>query len=215
MEAFHWDKRFFESTRGRVLLHLRRCPHTVAELAELLELTDNAVRGHLAALERDGVVEQSGVRRGVGKPAYIYRPTAAAERAFGRASHLVLGALLEVLGERFAPADVEVVLRETARRLAPTERVANRTPAERLEGTLAVLSELGGMAEVVETDDGRMLIRGFGCPLASVVETQPEACQIAAALVAELLESPVTARCERGDRPRCIFEVQSSFAGPK
>ena len=37
---------------------------TVNELAEELELTDNAVRAHLLSLERDGLIKQSGIQRG-------------------------------------------------------------------------------------------------------------------------------------------------------
>ena len=39
--------RFLETTRGRVLAHLRRGPATVEELARTLDLTDNAIRAHL------------------------------------------------------------------------------------------------------------------------------------------------------------------------
>src|SRR5574340_12073 len=64
-----WYARFMTSTRGRLLSLLRRQAHTVEELAQRLGLSDNAVRAHLATLERDGLVEQRGVRRdgGVGK----------------------------------------------------------------------------------------------------------------------------------------------------
>ena len=42
---------------------LRRASRTVEELAQALGLTDNAVRAHLATLERDGLVRQGGLRR--------------------------------------------------------------------------------------------------------------------------------------------------------
>ena len=58
--------RFLDSTRGQVATLLRRGSRTVEELAVELGLTDNAVRNHLALLERDGVVRQVGVRRGKG-----------------------------------------------------------------------------------------------------------------------------------------------------
>ncbi|HET8631769.1 MAG TPA: ArsR family transcriptional regulator, partial [Thermomicrobiales bacterium] len=77
-----WERRFFGSTRGRVLALLRRASRTVDELARALGLTDNAVRAHLATLERDGLVRQEGLRRGAGKPAYAYDLTPAAERLF-------------------------------------------------------------------------------------------------------------------------------------
>lgn len=49
-------KRFFASIRGRIVALLRRAGRTVDELTQALDLTDNAVRAHLAALERDGMV---------------------------------------------------------------------------------------------------------------------------------------------------------------
>ena len=51
-----WEQRFLSSTRGRLVTLLRRSARTVDELAHELGLTDNAVRAHLATLERDGLV---------------------------------------------------------------------------------------------------------------------------------------------------------------
>jgi len=72
MPLSNLNQRFLESTRGRIVTLLRRNNHTVEELAQELALTDNAVRAHLATLERDGIVQQRGVRRGSGKPSYVY-----------------------------------------------------------------------------------------------------------------------------------------------
>ena len=57
-----FDERFFESTRGQVLALLRRGPRTIDEMAAALGLTDNAIRAHVAALERDALVLRRGVR---------------------------------------------------------------------------------------------------------------------------------------------------------
>src|SRR5918911_2480444 len=61
-----FNKRFMETTRGQIVALLRRGTRTVEELAQALGLTDNAVRGHLATLERDGLARPAGVRRGPG-----------------------------------------------------------------------------------------------------------------------------------------------------
>ena len=50
MPATAWDQRFFATTRGRLLQHLRRRAATVDELAQALDLTDNAIRAQLALL---------------------------------------------------------------------------------------------------------------------------------------------------------------------
>jgi DNA-binding transcriptional ArsR family regulator len=86
--------KFFESTRGRIVVLLRRSGRTVEELARALGLTDNGVRAHLAVLERDGIARQRGsVRRGSGggKPAYVYELTSEAEELFPKAYEPVLG----------------------------------------------------------------------------------------------------------------------------
>src|SRR5205807_554426 len=81
---------------------LRQASQTVEELAQVLDLTDNAVRAQLMVLERDGLVQQRGSRRGSSKPAYVYGLTAAAEELFPKAYGPVLRQLLETLNERLA-----------------------------------------------------------------------------------------------------------------
>src|SRR5215213_8015231 len=112
------DQRFLASTRGRLVQLLRRAAATVEELARALGLTDNAVRAHLATLERDGLVRPAGVRRGVSKPASAYALTPQAEQLFPKAYGAVLSRFLDVLGERLSPAEVESLAREVGRRMA-------------------------------------------------------------------------------------------------
>src|SRR3954452_11157273 len=86
-------------TRGQVLALLRRGPTTVEELARAIGVTDNAVRLHLSALERDGMALAVGVRREgtVGKPATLYAVSPTAEAAFSKAYEPVLTTLLVTL----------------------------------------------------------------------------------------------------------------------
>jgi DNA-binding transcriptional ArsR family regulator len=120
MPAAGLGKRFFETTRGRIVVLLRRDVSTVEELARALALTDNAVRSHLATLERDGIVRQDGVRRGqgAGKPATLYTLHPEAEPFFSRAYAPMLGALLDELAEQFPRERTEALLRSVGRRLA-------------------------------------------------------------------------------------------------
>src|SRR5689334_8947424 len=89
-------------TRGQVLALLRRGAMTVDELASAIGITDNAVRLHLTALERDGLVRAEGVRRegSVGKPATVYAITPDALAAFSKAYEPVLTTLLVSLAGR-------------------------------------------------------------------------------------------------------------------
>src|SRR5689334_25080253 len=125
MEGMRLDKRFFESTRGQIVTILRGAPATVEELASQLELTDNAVRAHLSTLERDGLVRQSGLRRGPRKPHFTYTLTAEADALFPKAYDALLNQLIVVLKTRLEPAEIEDVLREVGRALA-----ADAAPAD-------------------------------------------------------------------------------------
>ena len=82
-------------------------------------------------------------------------------------------------------------------------------PRTRLEAAVDVLNELGGLAELEERDGG-FVIRGFSCPLAGVTPDHPEVCNMAETLIAELAGVPVNEHCDRGERPRCCFEIESA-----
>jgi hypothetical protein len=53
------------------------------------------------------------------------------------------------------------------------------------------------------------VIRGNGCPLAAAVSVHPEVCQLAEALVAEIVKAPVHEHCDRSARPHCRFEIDA------
>ena len=200
-------QRFFASTRGQIITLLRRSSRTVDELAQALDLTDNAVRMHLATLERDGLVQQRGVRRGSGKPASVYDLTVEAEQLFPKAYGPVLQQVLEVLRERMAVDEVETLLREVGRRIAAKWNVPSGNLHVRLEAAVWVLNELGGLAELEEVD-GSYCIHGYSCPLASVVPGHPEVCHLTEALLMELVGIPVQEQCNYGEVPRCYFTIR-------
>jgi predicted ArsR family transcriptional regulator len=204
MQPNRWNERLMGSTRGRVIALLRRRERTVNELADELELTDNAVRMHLAALERDGLVSMTGVRRGVGKPAHVYALTPEADSLFPRAYSAVLRTLLEALRRTLDPGQVDALIADVGARLAAGHPRAEGGLAQRAEAAVAVLAELGGVADA-RVDHGVATIRGFGCPLREAVDDHPEVCRIAAALLSEIVGYEVTECCDRGDAPSCRF----------
>src|SRR4030095_9393459 len=142
------DKRFFDSTRGRIVTLLRGSTRTVNELAAELGLTDNAVRAHLLSLERDGLIRQSGVQRGTRKPHFAYELTGEAENLFPKAYDGILNQLIAVLKGRLTPRALKEVLREVGRSLAgsQTSERHNGTLESRAEKALTALEAIGGAA---------------------------------------------------------------------
>lgn len=202
------DEKYFNSTRGQIVTLLRTGLRTVEELAQALGITDNAVRAHLAALERDGLVRQNGSKRGIGKPAYTYELTAAAERLFPKAYDLVLNRLLGVLSRRSNPQELEELLREVGRNLASEQVPLGGDTRTRLKAATNLLNELGGMA-TLEENQGQFFIRGFDCPLAALVPDHPQVCQLAEALVSEYTGLQMKETCNQQEPARCSFQVLS------
>jgi predicted ArsR family transcriptional regulator len=157
------------------------------------------------------VRQRGSVRRssGGGKPAYVYELTQEAEDLFPKAYEPTLHRLLDVLSDQLGPEEAEALLRSVGRRLAEEHSVRATDARARLEVAVEVLNELGGLAELEERD-GALVIRGYSCPLAGVTPDHPEVCRMAETLIAELAGVPVHERCDRGERPRCCFEIASA-----
>jgi len=207
MKTTKLDERFFDSTRGRVVGLLRGKSGTVTELAEKLGLTDNAVRAHLSTLERDGLVRQSGLRRGPRKPHFTYVLTEEADKLFPKAYDALLNQLIAVLKTRLEPAEIEDVLREVGRAIAANAPGGEHESLEnRVKIALKVLEAIGGAAEIEQHGDKIVIVSG-GCPLAAAVSVHPEVCRLAETLVAEIVKVPVEERCDRTGRPKCRFEL--------
>jgi predicted ArsR family transcriptional regulator len=204
MSLLQKNQRFFTSTGGRIVMFLRRTNRTVDELAQALNITDNAVRAHLATLERDGVVRQRGERRGSGKPSYVYELTPEAEQLFPKAYGPVLRQVLEVLSERMTPEELESLMRTVGSRIAAQWNIPQGDLQVRLEAAVEILNELGGMAEL-ESCAESYCIRGYSCPLAAAVPGHPEVCHLAETLLTELVGVPIQEHCERTGTPRCCF----------
>src|SRR5215208_2038418 len=118
MQRTEWNKRLLASTRGKIIALLRSENRTVNELAATLNLTDNAVRGHLLSLERDGLVRQQGTRPGKRKPHAMYGLSSEAERVFPKAYGPLLAHFLTVLSNRLASSVLRATMREVGRAVA-------------------------------------------------------------------------------------------------
>jgi predicted ArsR family transcriptional regulator len=203
----NWLEDLAGETRSELLRLLRRSRHTITSLAGSLRLTDNAVRTHVAALERDGLVKHVGSQRDTGgKPARVYALTAEGEELFPKAYALVLGGLVDEIARAEGRERAVELLRSVGRQVGAGIG-ATEEPEVRIAAAAAALRGLGGDVEV-QRDNGGWVLQGYACPLSAVAATRPEVCQLARALVEEITGSPVTECCERGDRPRCRFQVQ-------
>ena len=157
-------------------------------------------------------MRQIGVRRGpgAGKPATLYELHPEAEALFSRAYAPVLRAMLDVIAERLADDEAESLMREVGRRLATQlGREVSGDLHTRVHAAASILSALGGEA-YVEQGDATLQLRGYGCPLSAAVTARAEVCRAVEALLSEVIGATVRECCDRGERPRCCFHVETA-----
>jgi predicted ArsR family transcriptional regulator len=204
------DKRFFESTRGRIVTLLRKGSMTVNELSEELGLTDNAVRAHLLALERDALVTQQGTVKGFRKPHYTYGLSESARDLFPRPYGILFNRLLASVRAALSKPGFITRLKEVGQSIGAEKSAGlsgDRT--ERINSALLAIESLGGSAEVVD-ESGHTVIRSSGCPFAEAVEEHPEVCKVTESMLAEILGEQVDETCDRTAAPKCRFVIKQS-----
>jgi DeoR family suf operon transcriptional repressor len=208
-----WLRALTGETQARLLGLLRRSQRTIAELADELGLSDNAVRTHVISLVRDGIVEDAGTQKETGgKPARVYGLSARGEDLFPKAYAAVLGGVIEEITRKDGRQHALDVLR------AVGERVAAKAPqapdlATRVAAAVDALRALGGDIDVVPAERGWRL-QGYACPLASVAAEHAEVCALAQALVERITGQVVIEHCDRSRRPRCAFDIPAGDFAP-
>src|SRR5437762_6647891 len=209
MKHIGWRERLFKSTRGKILDLLRTRERTVNELAAELRLTDNAVRAHLASLERDKLVSQSGMKPGIRKPHTTYALGPEAEQLFPKAYGRLVSLLMSIFSRQVEPKSLRAGMRIAGRKVAQEHLsgLQGKTRQRRIDAALGILKELGGAASFRE-EDGKHFIYGNGCPISAATANHPEACLLAESLLTEIIGSPVKEHCIRGPTPSCCFEVK-------
>jgi predicted ArsR family transcriptional regulator len=201
--------RSLAGTRARIIDLIRRSPTTVTDIATALDLTYNAVRGHLTALERDGLVRTGEPRRGGTRPAAVYELAPGVDDALSRAYMPFASHLVRTLSETLSERQLDDIMRVVGHRLSAEWPRPHGTVPERVESASALLQELGAPNEV-RRRNGTLEIHGFGCLLAAAVHGKPHVCRAMEALLGAVIGEPVRECCDRGERPRCCFSIEVS-----
>lgn len=182
---------------------------TVAELANALRLTSNAVRNQLRSLEEGRLVERSGTRRGVSKPAVVYTITLAGQVQFSSLYLPVLTEFLQVAEGQCAGKQLTSFMRQTGKSLAKHYPKPSGALNSRVGEAARLVRGFGGLMDV-EKSDGSYILRSKACPLAALTAENSAACRVIEGLLAEYLSASVRTCCDLGDVPQCCFSVHSN-----
>ena len=185
------------TTRRQILDALRRSAGLTADqLADQLGVTAMAVRKHLSALEREGMLIARVERRPIGRPVHIYSLTPQAHALFPQRYQDLTTDLLDDLRELDGEGKVGLLFRRRAdrtyERLAPV--VAGRPLPEQLALLSGFLEEQGYLPEWETTPEGDYLLKEHNCAIYGVAQCTPEVCACELDLFQRLLDNVEVAR---------------------
>jgi len=196
-------------------------PSGPAQLAERLGLTPMAVRQHLYALQREGLVTAEARPVPIGRPAKFWRLTPEADRLFPEAYAELSVALIDSVKDAFGDEGLERVLtsRCTRQRTDYGKRIKpGDTLQKKLQELAKVRTEEGYMAEIRAEGEGSFLLIENHCPICAAANACQGFCATELDLFRSVLGPGITVeRAEHiisGDH-RCVYRVRPQKDGGK
>lgn len=183
--------------RQRQLLRLllkEKSGLTVDEISRGLQITRNAVRQHLAALENDGLVTTGATRPSRGRPQQLHVLTDKGKEVFPRHyswfAQLVVESVRrehgdEGLGERLSTIGASVA--EQLRSQYP----ALETRAQKVAKLAELMEQLGYDARNATAPGGAPVIEADNCVFHNLAMKNPEICRLDLALLGTFTDSGV------------------------
>ncbi len=182
---------------------------TVDSLTGTLNVSRNAVRQHLTALERDGAVAKGPTQPSGGRPEQIYRITERGQEMFPRQyswfSEMLMGTLNTSLGEDRATERLEELGRSAGRGIAERQP-PNANRETRVAAAASAMGNLGYEAKVADAEEGTLEIEAQNCVFHQLAIKYPQICKFDLALLSNATGQNVEHRAcmARGDT-KCCF----------
>ena len=186
----------FGERRKQLLRHLLRngAGATIHELSRSIGVTRTAVRQHLAALMREGLVAPGAARPTGGRPEQLFVLTEAGKEAFPRHYSWFAQLLIEAMAKEHGLTGLRTRLGRIAS--AVVAQLRQRLPGmasrrQKVEQLSALMDELGYDARTTKDVGGVPTIEADNCVFHELARKSPEICHFDLALFSGLTDSKV------------------------
>jgi predicted ArsR family transcriptional regulator len=183
---------------------------TVDDLSAQLKITRNAVRQHLAALERDSLVERGETKPSGGRPEQLYllsdRGAELFPRRYSWFSELLIEAMGADIGREAVGDKLDQMGRAVGRQLL-NSKASPPDRASRVAAMAAIMKELGYAAEVAPppADD---TIEAVNCVFHNLAAKFPEVCRFDLGLIGAFTDAKVEHQeCMVRGGHKCCFKL--------
>ncbi|MGP3790760.1 helix-turn-helix transcriptional regulator [Pseudomonas sp. B392_1p] len=180
---------------------------SIEALAQQLVVTRTAVRQHLAALERDGLIHRGGTRPTGRRPEQLYVLSTAGQELFPRQYRLLASLLIGEVAQVLGREGLIAVLRSLGKRLA-SNLEQQAVSEERIVGHM---NQAGYEAEVFFRSAGEPEIVAHNCVFHQLANAHPEVCELDLALIGTLGQAEVEhLECMLRGGQVCRFRLRST-----
>jgi predicted ArsR family transcriptional regulator len=199
------------TTRETILHTIKSSQQANVEgLAEVAEVSPVTVRHHLNALQADGLIESSSIRRKVGRPYYVYSLSEKGHELFPKRYVRLTSRLLDELKTRLPEEVVQEVFESVVHSVVEEHKGEYEHLAfeDRLDYLVDLLADEGFLASWENGDDG-YIVREYSCPYISVGRDHSEICTIDKELIVNVLQAPIVQnRCMLEGDDCCQFSIK-------
>lgn len=195
-----------------VRLLVGKHPQTISELIQAIGVTRTAVSEQLNELVAAGLVVRTMERLpGRGRPRFLYAATHdALLLLFSRGPELVIPSIWRAIDQTGGRDLTKKVLKRATQSIADhyRPRITGRTIRERLHQIAEVWAEEGHLVDVIEDEQGRLLLRKRSCGFVSMFEETRTICSLDMDVIAALAQASLRrVECRHDGDPCCSFEV--------
>lgn len=189
---------------------------TVEALSQQLDISRNAVRQHLAALELEGLVAKGVTHPTRGRPEQLYELTAKGHELFPRKYSWFSELLIESLREETSPEHLRQRFIEMGKRVGAQLPAIAGGPAERIKQMTNVMRDLGYESTTREgSGQAWPVIEATNCVFHHLASRFPDVCQFDLALLEKVVERPVLhEECMVKGGTVCRFKFQTGEPAP-
>ncbi|MGP4065752.1 helix-turn-helix transcriptional regulator [Oceanobacillus sp. M65] len=201
-----------KTTKDRILDLLKReVRMTVGALSERLEITDMAVRKHLLAMEKDGLIVTEEIRQPMGRPVQSYTLSAKGELLFPKSYEGLSVEFLQDIQALYGSKSVEQLFQNREKRLTKeyTLRMQKKSHQERIQELQTIQNEKGYMADITKIDDNSYELIEYNCPIMAVAKEYKVACKCETSMFKNVLQTENVNRtsCKTEGNDHCRFQI--------
>lgn len=188
---------------------------SVDEIGQHLDISRTAVNQHLAALEKQQLIQEADLNVNTGgRPARIYVLTPQGLNHFPKQYAWFCNLLLSELAMEMGTEAMETLMWKMGVKLAKSlaSQFSDKDPKQKLMTLVELMQDLGYQAEL-DDQDGQPNIKASNCVYHDLARQHPALCLFDKALIGTLLGTPVIqTACMVKDDCVCAFRLMTKNA---